>query len=78
LVPVVPGGTRTLSITTVSMTGLFVTVSINHIQHKPHSATICIMCIYAEYCIIFNVMLNVAILSVVTMSVTLPWRVSKP
>jgi hypothetical protein len=67
-------GTTTFSITTFSRTtlnikGLFVTLSINDIQHKRHSALQ--KCHYAEFCYFLTVMLNVNMLSVVMLSVVI-------
>ncbi len=73
----------TFSIMTLSIMGLFVTLSINGTQHKWHAAqltisieTLCIECHYAERyyagCYIsFIVMLNVVMLSVVILSVVM-------
>jgi hypothetical protein len=78
----------TLSTMTLSIKGLFVTLSINDIQHKRHSA--CQKCHYAEYLyaecqnflivmmnviILSVIMLNVVGLSVVMMNVALPCKV---
>jgi hypothetical protein len=45
-----------------------VTLSINDTQHK-QQLSITMLCLYAECCVLFNVMLNVIALSVVMLNV---------
>jgi hypothetical protein len=73
----------TLSIKTLSIGGLYVTLSISDNQHKLHSIAMlchCAECHYGQYHILFNVMLNVIMTSVVMLSfvapfITLPLKV---
>ncbi len=59
---------------TLSKKCLFVTVSVNNIQHKFHSAyQHSIQCHYAEYHDLFIVMPNVIMLSVVMLNVVVPY-----
>ncbi len=67
-------GATTFSITTLSIKGLFVTLSINDIQRKRHSAyQKChyAKCLYAKCCHFLIAILNVIMLSVVMLSVVM-------
>jgi hypothetical protein len=61
----------TFSITTLSTKGLFVTLSINEIQHKRHLDTECLYAVFRNFLL---VMLSVIMLSVIILSVVAPLK----
>jgi hypothetical protein len=65
-------GAMTFSIMTLSKKDLFVTLSINDIQHKSHSEKHSV-CHYAECRDLCIIMLNVTMLSVVMPNVVAPF-----
>jgi hypothetical protein len=67
----------TFSITTLSTKGLFVTLSINEIQHKRHSAqqnSHYAECLYAVFRNFLLVVLSVIMLSVIILSALVPLK----
>jgi len=68
---------KTFGIMTLSTKGLFLTLSINDIQHKRHFAyQKChyAQCLYAECHNLLIVMLNIVMVSVVMLNVVVPFK----